>query len=79
MMIPKEILKMAYDADLEVLEASHKGDEEILEIMNFQISIIWGALIDKNIINMEEAKKYTKLARTLYKNNLDERNNTDEH
>ena len=47
-MTPKEILKKAFDSDLEVLKKAFENDTElytkILDLINIYTSIIWTAL-----------------------------------
>ena len=70
-MTPKEILKEAFDNDIELLKQAFEADKELLEIINEQISkqitVIWTCLIDKGIIKIEDFKKYQKEAKEILK------------
>ena len=65
----KEILKEAFDSDLQVLEKAYKSDIELIQainnIINAQTTIIWITLIEKGIVTMEQWKEYTKTAKDL--------------
>ena len=65
-MTSKEILKEAFDSDLEVLEKAFESDTElytkILDLINVYTSIIWTALSEEGIITLEKSTEYIKKA-----------------
>ncbi len=70
-MSPKDILKEAFDSDLEVLKKAYEGDRELLQyinnIVNAFTSVIWSALIEKGIVTMEQWQEYSKISHDLLK------------
>lgn len=76
-MTPKEILKEAFDSDLEVLDKAFKSDREIFkdvqEIIITYTSMIYKTLIAKGIITIEEFQADMKEAQDLMKQALSKR------
>lgn len=58
----KGLLKMAYEADVEVLKRAYEGDNAILKIVNASTAAIWTILIQKGIADKEESDMYRKIA-----------------
>ena len=50
-MTAKEILKEAFDSDIEVLDKCFKADVELAELLRKEISTIWVVLLKKRISN----------------------------
>lgn len=63
-MTPKEILKKAFDSDLEILDKAYESDKELLKLVKDSINItttaLWAVLIDKGIVTFEECQEYVK-------------------
>ena len=73
-MTPKEILKEAFDSDLEVLDKAFKSDNEMFKdiqgIIGTYTSMIYKTLIQKGIITIEEFQADMKEAQNLMKEAL---------
>lgn len=76
-MTTKEILKEAFDSDLEVLDKAFKNDNEIFKdvqgIIGTYTSMIYKTLIAKGIITIEEFQVDMKEAQDLMKEALSKR------
>ena len=61
-MTPKEILKEAYDNDIEILKKAYESDKELAEtvqkIIDYHIRTIWSTLIGEGVVSAEKAAEY---------------------
>lgn len=69
-MTPKEILKEAYDNDIETLKKAYESDKELAEtiqkIIDYHIRTIWETLIGEGVVSTEKAAEYiTKVNKEL--------------
>lgn len=76
-MIAKEILKEAFDSDLQVLEKAFQNDRELFkdvqDTISIYISMLYKTLIEKRIITIEKFQEDMKEAKDLMELNLRER------
>lgn len=59
-MTAKEILKEAFDSDIEVLDKCFKADVELAELLRKEISTIWVVLLKKGLVTKEDIKEITE-------------------
>lgn len=76
-MTAKEILKEAFDSDLQVLEKAFQNDRELFkdvqDTISIYISMLYKTLIEKGIITIEKFQEDMKEAKDLMELNLRER------
>lgn len=58
-MTAKEILKEAFDSDIEVMNKCFKADLELAELLRKEIATIWVALLEKGLVTEEDIKEIT--------------------